>query len=75
MGSNLSERDKNEGALGKARMRDFEAVLADVSVIEHQNVEVERARAVGDAGRAVAPELVFDGEQGLQQIVRSELCF
>ena len=75
MGGNLSERDKDEGALGKAWMRDFEAVLADVLAIEHKDVEVERARTIGDAGRAVAAELVLDGEQGLQQSVWGKVCF
>jgi len=50
----LAERDEDEGALGHARVRDFEAGQADVDVVEEKDVEVERPGAVGDSCRAVA---------------------
>ena len=44
-------------------------------VAEEEEVEIERAGAVGDACGAVAPEVFLDGEQALEQRARGEACF
>jgi len=56
-------------------MRNFEAGLADRLDAVDQQIEVQRARAVGDAGAAVASELLLNGQQGEKQIVRAEFRF
>ena len=44
-------------------MRNLKVGLADLKIIIEQNVEVERARTVEEAGAAVAAKLVLDPEQ------------
>lgn len=71
----LAERDEDEGALGHARVRDFEAGQADVDVVEEKDVEVERPGAVGDSCRAVAAEFELDGEKAVEQGLRGKIGF
>jgi len=59
--SDFVERDEDEGALGKARMRDLEIEFADDEITDEENVEIESAGAVGDAGGTVASKLALDG--------------
>lgn len=75
MGCDLMERDKNEGAFRQAGVRDFQIGLTDCEIAEEQDVEIEGARAVGDACGAVAAELLLNGEQLLQQLRRLEIRF
>ena len=75
MGRYFVERNENEGALGQARVGNFEIRFADAEIVVEENVEVEGAGAVGEAGGAVAAELLFDGQQGVEQLARSEYCF
>lgn len=74
-GSDFVERDKNEGALGEARMRDFKAGLAEDEIAIEEDVEIESARAVGECGSAVAAEVALDGEEGIEEIARGERGF
>ena len=74
-GSDFVERDEDEGALGEARMRDFETGQAEDEIAVEENVEVEGARAVAHAGGAVAAELALDEENGAQQFERRESGF
>ena len=48
----------------------FPVSLADYAVAVEQNVQIERTRAVGEACRAVASELLLDGQQAAQQSLR-----
>jgi hypothetical protein len=75
MRRNLIERDEDEGALGQAGMGNFKIRFADAEIAVEENVEIERAGAVGEARRAVAAELLFDGQQGVKQRARSERGF
>lgn len=51
-------------------MRNHQPWLAGRAVVEEQNVQIERARAVDDAGRPVASELQLNGQQAKQQSFR-----
>ena len=75
MGCDLVERDEDEGALGEARVRDDETGAADDEIAVEQDVEVEGARAVGEAVGAVAAEVLFDEEQGAEQFEWGEIGF
>ena len=75
MWGDLGEWDQDEGSLGKARVRDFESRLAEDEIAEEENIEVEGAGAVGDAGGAVTAEAVFDCEQSAEQFSRRQIRF
>ena len=53
-------------------MRNHQAWLADRPVVIEQNIQIERARAVDDAGRPVAAKLLLDGQQSFEQVLRVE---
>ena len=74
-GGDLVERNKDKGALGEARMRDDETGSADDEIAIEENVEVEGAGAVGDAGDADAAEFLFDEEHGAEQLEWGQLGF
>lgn len=61
IGSNFGERDQDERALGEAWMRNFEGRLGEDQIAIEEDVEIERTRAVGDGGGAVAAEDALDG--------------
>jgi hypothetical protein len=69
------KRNENKGALSQAGMGNFEVRLAEAEIAVEENVEVEGARAVGEARGAVAAELLLDGQQGAEQLARGELGF
>lgn len=73
VGSDFGEGNEDEGALGEARVRDFEAGLQEGEIAVEKNVEVEGAGSVGDGGGAVAAEVTLDGEQGVEQGARGEI--
>jgi len=75
MGRDLIEGDEDEGARGEAWVRDFEAGDAEDKVVVEEDVEIERARAVGVGGAAVAAEFKFDGEEGAEQSERAKSGF
>lgn len=51
-------------------MRNFQPILIEFDVVEQQNVEIECARTVGNARRAVAAEPLLDLEQAFEQPAR-----
>ncbi len=69
------ERYQDKGALGQARMRDNEVVLAQHEIAKEQNVEIERARTVALTAGAVAAEREFEIEQRLEQLARGHIRF
>lgn len=69
------EGDEDEGPLGESRMGNLQFPLKDVDVGKEQNVQVERAWAVCEAGCPVAPVLLFDAEKPVKQRVRIEIGF
>jgi hypothetical protein len=71
-GRDFRERNKDEGALGEAGMGQLEAGFADAEVAEEKQIEIEGARAVGEAAHAVAAVLPFDGKKALQEDARCE---
>ena len=75
MRRDLVERDQDEGALGEARVRDDKTSSTDNKVAVEQDVEIEGARAVGDAGGAVAAKVLFDEEQGAKQFDGGQASF
>ena len=60
---NFCQRDKHKEAVVEAWVRDIQPVLIDDQVLVHQHVEIERARAPPLLLRAIATEVVLDGEQ------------
>ena len=72
-GSDFNEGDEDKGALGEAGMREFEVELREDEVSVEEEVEVEGARAVGEAGGAVAAEEALDGKQGVEEDARGEI--
>jgi hypothetical protein len=71
-GSDFGEGYEDEGALGEAGMRNFEAWLGENEIAVEENVEVEGAGAVGDSGGAVTTEEALDEEKGSQEGARGE---
>jgi len=69
-GIELHERLEDERALGQARVRDFEAGLADGLVAVEQEIEVDRAWAPPLLAGTVAAEAPFDLEQALEELPR-----
>lgn len=75
MGSDFVQRDEDEGALGEARVRDFQAGLADDQIAVEENVEVEGTGAVGDLSGAVAAKVALDREESGEEIARGKIRF
>ena len=71
----LVERNEDECALGQSRMRNLQIGFTEAKVSHHQDIQVERARAVAHAGGAVASELKLEVEQRVEQSMRGETCF
>ncbi len=69
------EGDENKGALGKTRVGDIEAGLANDQVSIEDDVEIERARAIGRAGDAVAAEFALEGEKRAEKLEGGEIGF
>lgn len=53
-------------------MGNLKSGLADFLVSEYQNIQVKRARAIPNARRTVAAELLFDPQQAVEQRVGIE---
>ncbi len=51
-------------------MRKLKARLADGQVSKYQNIQIERAGSVANAGGAVPAKLMFDAEQACEQGMR-----
>jgi len=75
IGGDFRERDKDEGALRQARMRNFEGRLRRDEIAVEEDVEVEGARAIGDGARTIASKTALDGEKRIKKWVRSEAGF
>src|ERR1039457_859225 len=73
VGSDFNEGDEDEGALGEARMRDFEAEFRKDEIAAEEEVEVDGAGAVGKAGGAVATEEALDGKERIEKDARGEI--
>ena len=56
-------------------MRNLETRLAEAEVTQHQDIQIKCTGAVGNACRAVAAEVVLDGEKGIEEGPRSEPGF
>jgi hypothetical protein len=75
IGSDFVQRDEDEGALGEAGVRDFQAGLGEDEIAVEENVEVEGAGAVRDGGGAVAAEVALNGEECGEKIARGKIRF
>ena len=73
VGSYFNEGDEDEGALGQAGMRELEVELREDEVAAEDEIEVEGAGAVGEAGGAVAAEVALDGKEGVEKDARGEI--
>jgi hypothetical protein len=67
-GSDFSEGNEDEGALGETGMRNFKAGRCEDEVAVEEDVKVEGAGAVGDGGGAVATEVALYGEKSVEEI-------
>ena len=56
-------------------MGNCELRFADLQVAKEQNVEIQRARPIGNARRPVAAKLMLDGQQPIEQLARGERGF
>ena len=72
MGSDFGEGDEDEGALGEAGVRDFEAGLREDEIAVEKDVKVEGAGTVGEGGGAVAAEEALDGKERFEEDARGE---
>jgi len=70
----LAERDEDEGAFGEAGVGNDKTGPTDNEVAIEQDVQVEGARAIGDAGGAVTPKVLFDEEQGAEEFKGGQVC-
>lgn len=75
MGRDFGDRNEDEGALGEARMRNFESRVGENEIAIEQDVEVKGAGAIGDGGRAIAAEDALDGEENVEDRMRGEIGF
>jgi hypothetical protein len=75
MGRNFVQGNKNKGALGKARVRNFESRFAEHKIAVENEIEIESTRAVGDGVEAVAAEFLLDGEKCAEKLERGERRF
>ena len=73
--SDFGERDKDEGSLGEAGVRDFEVELRKDEVVVEEEIKVEGAGAVGEGGGAVTAEAALDGEKSVKERARCEIGF
>lgn len=73
IGSDFGERDKDEGALGKAEMRDYEAGFGQDEIAIEEDIEVEGARTVEDGARAITAEQALDREKSFKEGARREI--
>lgn len=75
LGSDFVEGNEDEGALGEARVRDLKTIFADDEIAVEDEVEIESARTVENACRAIAAEVALDCKQSVKQLVGSEMGF
>ena len=73
--SNLIKGDQDKDAVSEARVRNGEISLTDADIIHEQDIQVERARAVGDVHAPIAAELVLDFTQCIEQLMRGQSGF
>jgi hypothetical protein len=73
LGCEFHERNHDKLALAHPRMGNLQSGLLDSSVSEHQNIQVQRPRAIPDCCRSVPPEFLFDAQQPGEQGMRFEL--
>lgn len=69
------ERHQDKGALGETRVGDIEVRLVEDEVSVEQNVEIEGARPIENAGGAVAAEFAFDVKESVEQGGGREIGF
>lgn len=69
------QRDQNKTALCQPWMRNFKARSAHHKIVEEQNIQVERARAVHNSCGAVAAKVLLDVEHLFKQRLRAQLRF
>ena len=67
MGGNFDQRLEHEASLAKSRMRHDETGFVDGGVTEQQEVEIQAAWSI--RVWALATPLVFNGQQGFEQLV------
>jgi len=71
-GSDFGERYEDECALRESGMRNFKAGLRKDEIAVKENVEIERAGAVGDGGGAIASEEALNEKEGGEEGARGE---
>lgn len=75
IGCNLGQWNQDKSAGSEPRVRNVQVELVKDIVAEEEQVQVQRARPIGNACAAVAPELTLDPEQAFQQAARAEFGF
>jgi hypothetical protein len=66
---------EDKSPLGETRMGNVKFEFVQNEGAEHQDIEVDGARAVEKAGGAVAAELALDAEKGRQEGGGGKVCF
>lgn len=74
-GCDFGERNEDKGALGKTRVRDFEAGIGKDEIVVEEKVEVEGARAIEGSAGAIAAEEAFDGEKSVEKVAGRKRSF
>ena len=67
---NLRERDKDEGALVQARVRQGQLGRVEDHVVDQEQIEIERARSVWEGARAT--QVALDAEQRVEEVGGSQ---
>src|SRR5271167_4520246 len=67
VGSNFGERSKNEAPVGQLGMRQGKRGRFQNEAVDQQQVEIEGAGTLGNAGGMVPAEGAFDCQQAFEQ--------
>jgi len=71
--SDFGERDKDEGSLGEAGVRDFEVELRKDEVVVEEEIKIEGAGTVGDGGGAIAAKEALKGKERFEEDARGQI--
>jgi hypothetical protein len=67
VGRNLAQRPEDESTAGQRGMRKGEPGRIHHTILQQQQIQVEGARAVGSAARAIAAITPLDGQQEIEE--------
>ena len=69
----LGERSQHEFPLGDAYMRDYEALVVDLAVLVHEDIQIDIPRAL--VYDLLAPEGILNGLECIQKRQGLQGCF